>query len=547
MSTVGQIRMQAATSGVNATGNRSGSTPGGSAMPVGFEAFLAALDQSTKTRLNAQSSSDKVSVKADSSGAFGMQNLPIIGSKAEDPAKITDPLQILMAQLVAQGLMNTALQAPNQADGAQAGVVKDSVMSVQSLMASLNAQSGSQNTQSLLSMVNGQQLDAKQTALISQALSKAMKASGQGAEVAMQGQAALLLQALQQQSLGQPNTQTPAQIASAIQNLAQKNGVTLPPEIQTQLTDLINKGVDTDSIKLLGVEGAGQQKSVVVLEQAGVVDPTKATTIQNLTDPKSATAITSAGEKLAKSKTTDSILIPGFIGDKGQLAKSSGPIITPGVISDKGQIAKNGDPVISASALDAKGVIETHSVPQAEKQELKDLLDFSEVTVSNSNLARLDTQNIGNQQKIEVRGSEVSLASGPLHQEVMSAAKSGGGRILLELTPPEQGTIRIDLRIDQAGRAHLIVEGASDATKSRLDQGGQNLKNEFAQMGLNLSLDLRQGGQSQQAREQGFGGSRQGFYNSQSMISQSSNTTLAIDSAGSGDNRGNSDTVHLYA
>jgi hypothetical protein len=118
---------------------------------------------------------------------------------------------------------------------------------------------------------------------------------------------------------------------------------------------------------------------------------------------------------------------------------------------------------------------------------------------------------------------------------------------MLELTPPEQGTIRIDLRIDQAGRAHLIVEGASDATKSRLDQGGQNLKNEFAQMGLNLSLDLRQGGQSQQAREQGFGSSRQGFYNSQSTISQSSNTTLAIGSAGSGDNRGNSDTVHLYA
>jgi len=129
----------------------------------------------------------------------------------------------------------------------------------------------------------------------------------------------------------------------------------------------------------------------------------------------------------------------------------------------------------------------------------------------------------------------------------MNAAKSGGGRILLELTPPEQGTIRIDLRIDQAGRAHLIVEGASDATKSRLDQGGQNLKNEFAQMGLNLSLDLRQGGEFQQSREQGFSNARSGFYNSPSSITQGSNTTLAIGSVRSGDNRDNSNAVHLYA
>jgi hypothetical protein len=85
------------------------------------------------------------------------------------------------------------------------------------------------------------------------------------------------------------------------------------------------------------------------------------------------------------------------------------------------------------------------------------------------------------------------VTSGPLHSEILNAARSGGGRIQLELTPPEQGTIRIDLRIDQSGRAYLIVEGANDAAKARLDQGGQQLKNEFAQMGLQLSLDLRQG------------------------------------------------------
>ena len=496
MSTVGQIRMQAAAIGANTALSKPGSTPGRTAMPAEFEAFSAALDRSSRTQV----SSDRSTPQSAMPLAFRRQNLPKIGSQAEDPAKITDAMQQLMAQLAAQGLLNTALQAPNPANPDVNSAGTDSAARLQSLMASLNAQ----------------QIDSKQSALITQALSRAMKASGQSAEMAMQSQAASLMQALQQQALGQATGQTPAQIASAIQSLAQKNGVTLPPEIQTQLTDLMNKGVDMGSIKLLGVEGAGQQKPIVVLEQAGVVDPAKATN-----------ALVSVGEKAVKAKPSDGIFMSGNASDKAAAAK--------------------GALVLSASAIDAKGAIEAHSISLNEKRELKDPLDAREFTANTANLARLDAQNTSNQQKIELKAAEVSLASGPLHEEVMNAAKSGGGRILLELTPPEQGTIRIDLRIDQAGRAHLIVEGASDATKSRLDQGGQNLKNEFAQMGLNLSLDLRQGGEFQQSREQGFSNARSGFYNSPSSITQGSNTTLAIGSVRSGDNRDNSNAVHLYA
>ena len=525
MPTVGQIRMQAAASDANSATSKPGSMPGGSAMPAGFEAFAAALDRSSMTRLEARVGFDRASPQSSMPLAFSRQNLPQMGSQVEDPAKITDAMQLLMAQLAAQGLLNTALQAPNPASPQVSPQVSsastDSAARIQSLMASLNAQMGGQPV-----------LDAKQSALITQALSRAMKASGQSAEIAMQGQAASLMQALQQQSLGQATaqttTQTPAQIASAIQSLAQKNGITLPPEIQTQLTALMNKGADLGSIKLLAVEGAGQQKPIAVLEQAGVVDPAKAATIQNIIDPKATSAITSAGEKLAKTKTSDAILAPGNASDKAAAAK--------------------GAPLLSASALDAKGAIEAHSISLSENREFKDTLDASELTPSNAaNLARMDALNVGNQQKIEMKAAEVSLATGPLHEQVMNAAKSGGGRILLELTPPEQGTIRIDLRIDQAGRAHLIVEGASDATKSRLDQGGQNLKNEFAQMGLNLSLDLRQDSQFQQAREQAFSNPRPGFYNSPPPVSQRSDTTLAIGSGRSGDNRDNSNAVHLYA
>jgi hypothetical protein len=508
--------MQAAASDANSATSKPGSMPSGSAMPAGFEAFAAALDRSSMTRLEARAGSDRASLQP-MPLAFSRQNLPRMGTQAEDPAKITDSMQLLMAQLAAQGLLNTALQAPNPASPQLNSANNDSAARIQSLMASLNAQTGGQ-----------QVLDAKQSALITQALSRAMKASGQSAEIAMQSQAASLMQALQQQSLGQAASQTPAEIASAIQNLAQKNGITLPPEIQTQLTDLMNKGTDLGSIKLLAVEGAGQQKPTVVLEQAGLVDPAKAASIQNATDPKAANALIGTGEKVAKAKAAD-------------------PILTPGQSNDKTAAAK-GMPLLSASAVDAKGAIEAHSVFLNENREFKDALDARELIPTNAaNLARIDTQNVSNQQKIEMKAAEVSLATGPLHEQVMNAAKSGGGRILLELTPPEQGTIRIDLRIDQAGRAHLIVEGASDATKSRLDQGGQNLKNEFAQMGLNLSLDLRQDSQFQQAREQAFGNARPGFYNSPPPVSQRSDTTLAIGSVRSGDNRDNSNAVHLYA
>jgi hypothetical protein len=185
-------------------------------------------------------------------------------------------------------------------------------------------------------------------------------------------------------------------------------------------------------------------------------------------------------------------------------------------------------------------------VDQVVAQNPKDQPDLNALTANNNGLARIDGHSASTQ-KMELKASEVSLASGPLHSEVMSAAKAGGGRIMLELTPPEQGTIRIDLRINSAGQAHLIVEGASDATKSRLDQGGQNLKNEFAQMGLNLSLDLRQGGQSQQMRDQASFGGRQPGYNGISSNTQSLSPSISVNSIGSGDNRGNSSAVHLYA
>jgi len=526
--------MQAAANSVNNAMAKLGSTPGSSATPGGFEAFLAALDQSQMARLSARGDSDRSGSQNALPGALRGQNLPLSTQNSSDPAKNSDPLQLLMAQLAAQSLaaQNAAVQTFNAANQASLGTTSNQSMSVEALMASLSAQANGSNTDLMALMGQvGQQIDSKQAALISQALTKAMKASGQTPDAMMQSQVAALLQSLQggaqnaqAQAFNQANTQTPAQIASAIQAFAQKNGITLSPELQTQLTSLINQGNDQSSgIKLLGVQTDATL-------QPGAVDPNKAATIQNLTEGKQTPVMTTATDKLPKGKTVDGLLSFNAVSDKNHSFK-------PGSLVDD---------AVSAMAKNQGESAKSDQVDQVVAQNPKGQPDLNALTANNSGLARIDGHSVA-AQKMELKASEVSLASGPLHSEVMSAAKAGGGRIMLELTPPEQGTIRIDLRINSAGQAHLIVEGASDATKSRLDQGGQNLKNEFAQMGLNLSLDLRQGGQSQQMRDQASFGGRQPGYNGISSNAQSLSPSISVNSIGSGDNRENSSAVHLYA
>lgn len=93
----------------------------------------------------------------------------------------------------------------------------------------------------------------------------------------------------------------------------------------------------------------------------------------------------------------------------------------------------------------------------------------------------------------------VQLDGGEVKVEIMRLAQQGGGQVVMELTPPDQSKFRIDLKIDHQGVASLVVEGASDSTRSRLEQGAEALQQQFSEMGLSLQLDMRQ---SQDARTQ---------------------------------------------
>jgi hypothetical protein len=112
-----------------------------------------------------------------------------------------------------------------------------------------------------------------------------------------------------------------------------------------------------------------------------------------------------------------------------------------------------------------------------------------------------------------LEAARASLGSGPLNVEVLKLTRQGGGRAVLEVTPPNQGPIRIDLQLDGAGRASLVVEGLTDSMKARLESSAHFLRQDMASMGLALNLEMRERNDSNaqaQAFSQGqFGQSRQ--------------------------------------
>jgi hypothetical protein len=102
--------------------------------------------------------------------------------------------------------------------------------------------------------------------------------------------------------------------------------------------------------------------------------------------------------------------------------------------------------------------------------------------------------------------------------------------------------LQLDLRLDNQGKAILIVDGASDSTRARLEQGSAELRQQLADMGLQLSLNMRQKSDSE---GQFRFASSEGFSNTKNSINDSS---IRNESGVVVPNQINSDgRVHLYA
>lgn len=81
--------------------------------------------------------------------------------------------------------------------------------------------------------------------------------------------------------------------------------------------------------------------------------------------------------------------------------------------------------------------------------------------------------------------------SGVVQVELFRLVRDGGGQVVMKLTPPDESSFRIDLSLDPDRGVRIYVEGASDSVKTRLEQGAEQLREQFSQMGFNLQLDMR--------------------------------------------------------
>ena len=120
-----------------------------------------------------------------------------------------------------------------------------------------------------------------------------------------------------------------------------------------------------------------------------------------------------------------------------------------------------------------------------------------------------------------VSQSPVAFANQNQNAQAMSAAVSWlaskqGGNATLDLTPPDLGQVRLELRVDSKGEsASLVVHAASEAARASIEKALSQLHASFEATGMSLTVSVDTGASS------GFGHS---FGSQQSLLQSASNT-----------------------
>jgi hypothetical protein len=301
-----------------------------------------------------------------------------------------------------------------------------------------------------------------------------------------------------QLNLQEINNKHDHSVADATQILQQDIPVPLNGAIDLQNQQLQNKSsaVQLDLLKAKSTTLDKQQ----VIEGAGVKVASLSDALKNIGDVK----VLSVDQTINKIKLPQSFAMDDQKSQKIDLpdfSKMSSPIpAVPEQNQEQSQVIKE---------------------PVTEKKPVEEFSGVSNGFMMNPGF----TNHINHEVSLKLDAVNTSLTAGPLHTELLSAAKSGGGRISLEVNPDNAGPIRIDLQIDQGGQARLMVQGASESTQARLEQGSDQLRQQFAQMGLQLSLDMRQNSTNNAFNQQSNESTNQ-FSNNQSqqMIASGANS-----------------------
>lgn len=348
--------------------------------------------------------------------------------------------------------------------------------------------------------------------------------------------------------------------SAAQNNVAKDTAVNADIEVKV-VADTVKINVSSDSApELKAVVSATSNLNSEINVASEVITQVAEPVLEQLTkvvapDAKQATPVMSAQNAPEKVLATNS-QVTGV----SSLAEDANPQAS--VVDDAQQIQVNRDDlaqsedILAMRAENAKLAKSDLAAVQVDQLSTVEIKDLNKLDASNNGIIATDSNrstfvaNANQELKlaqaapVKLEPHHVSLASGPLNIEVMRVLKEGGGRVIMEVTPPDQGTLQIDLRLDNQGKAILIVDGASDSTRARLEQGSAELRQQLADMGLQLSLNMRQ--KSDSDAQFRFASSFDGFNGSGNSRNDSSTNLDQV--GGIIPNQINSDgRVHLYA
>ncbi len=249
------------------------------------------------------------------------------------------------------------------------------------------------------------------------------------------------------------------------------------------------------------VSAAGVTKDAALAAASKAVGNGDQNALANNANNAAATATAEGAAKIATSAQSNNT--NSSAGDSSQqqhanaasLAAAAAPkaaIDAPEVTVSKettltGNVANDVGNVVVTAKANAEGVAAAADAARQSAGRIDATSGASAAQTAESAAARAESR---------LEATRASRGSGPLNVEVLKLTKQGGGRAVLEVTPPNQGPIRLDLQLDGAGRANLVVEGLTESMKARLESSAHFLRQDMAQMGLALNLEMRERNES---------------------------------------------------
>ena len=421
----------------------------------------------------------------------------------------TSDAQLQAIDAAAQLASQTAGQAVDAALAQQAGDLTDQAATQQALLA---AQAGTD-----------------QKALANAAAQDAALLTGQTTQVAAQTQQTASLVQLTPEQLAQ------AQAAAAQQTVAQgdeSQASSMDPALLANLP--VQANVATPAGANQTQQAATSANSMVGLVQVGNGQQTANQQAANDDQQQSAAGDT-AGllSAVIDESTKDSTERFNLVIDGKQIGA---PAMAANANSQSAQLV---------GQLSANGQANAQALNAAQTPAGPVVADIQTATESASTQMAARTES-------RVEALRASLGSGPINMEVLKLTGAGGGRAVIEVTPPNQGPIRLDLQLDGNGKANLLVDGLTDSMKARLESSAGFLRQDMAGMGLTLNLELRERNDGQAAMQfsQQFSGSNQsgGSGSSRTDQGQGTSTVGVTAPAGRGQSSNSTDNgVNLYA